>query len=358
VHDKNNGTREGTAPDAALYTPPSFGHVERVVQRLLARYRKKSLPECQHAAARMYGYPTWESLQAAVAGGGSASRYDDEEAPEVVRARREWQCEAALLCLAGVSDRGAEAPEYTGERAAGPAGYSISRRYDPEHNRRRLERARRLHAVAYARDVIEEVRPSARLGLEIPDDDDQVRLVWRVDVLPRALKSWIAQQRPALVHWGANCGSLRVRQRCPAELLEFSLVWGELCVRQAGNIPNPLRVYPIALCAHWYARVACLNAPEHAADFQVLEAGDAGESQRRRAAAALEDAIRRQEARFLGLQPTEDLRLLCVSAREQQMQAGHALLRRYMQEAATQHTIRTMLARPSWLALAPALAAR
>ncbi|MGE5522500.1 MAG: hypothetical protein ACM3SS_02210, partial [Rhodospirillaceae bacterium] len=209
-----------------------------------------------------------------------------------------------------------------------------------------------------AQQVIAEVRPTGREPLVIPRDDDELELGLRVDLLPRALKSWLAHHRPLLERWSSMMGGLRVRQRCPADLLDFSFAWGELCLLHGTDIPKALQIYPIALCAQWYAWLWCLTAPSLTSHLAVLDDSSADDEQRSRARRTVQAALREEEARFLLAQPREDFRSLSPSAREQQMHAGYAIVRRYMSDAAAERTIKTILAKPSALAASPLLAAR
>ena len=331
----------------ALYTPATTAQADRIAHGLRDRYRKKTLEECQHAVARMYGYAGWTDLQAAVAAGSPPSAFDEDEAPERVYARRERQRDVVLVWLAGVSDETARSAQSLAESLPAHGVHTIAQRYDPLYNRKRLERARYVYSLAYARHVIAEIRPTARDGLDIAADDDELELGLRVDLMPRALKSWLAHHRPLLDRWSAMIGGMRVRQRCPSELLGFSFAWGELCLTHAGDIPKALQVYPIALAAQWYAWLACLAAPSLRRHLAILEDGRIDEAERARSQAAVQAAIRNEEAQFLLAQPREDFRCLSPSARQQQIHAGHAILRRCLSDAAAERTIKTILGKPS-----------
>lgn len=356
-HQHNDEPLHRAVPDNALYTPPTIGHAERVVHRLLERYRRRNASEGQHAVARMYGHASWPLLQAAVAAGAATSLFDEEETGDVVRARRERQRDVVLVWLAGVDEETARAARTLDHALLARGPHTISQRYDPQYNRKRLDRARYVHNLAYAHHVVEEIRPTSRGAADIPRDDDELELGLRVNLLPRALKSWLAHHRPLLERWSGIIGNLRVRQRCPTELLDLSFAWGELCLLHGADIPKALQVYPIALCAQWYGWLACLEAPALKVELAVLEDSRSSEAERRRAQQAVQQAIRCEEARFLLAQPREDFRLLSPAARRQQIQAGHAVLRRYMADAAAEQTIKTILEKPSWLSLSPLLAA-
>lgn len=326
---------------------------ERAAQRLRERYRRRSVAECQHAVARMYGHASWQALERAVAAGAAPGACDEDEHEAVVIARRARQCDVALVWLAGV-DEAAAREGLALDRVLLQVPHSIGRRYDPRYSQQRLDRARYAYHLAYAARAVAEARPTARGGWDIPPDDDELELALRVDLMPHALRAWLAHHRPVLERWSGMIGAMRVRQRCTTELLDFSFAWGELCLTHAVDIPKALQVYPLALCAQWYAWLACLEAPALKADLALLERADIDAAQRKRAQLAVQSAIREEEARFLLAQPREDLRSLSPSARQQQMHAGHSTLRRYMADAAAEHTIKTILAKPSWLSLSPA----
>jgi hypothetical protein len=351
-------TTHAEAPDPALYMPPTIGHAERVARGLIGRYRKKTLSECQHAVARMYGHASWTLLQSSLAVGAAASRYDEDETSNVVHARRERHRDVTLVWLAGVNEESGRAARSLDQLLLGHGAHTISQRYDPSYNQKRIDRARHAYNIAYAHHVVAELRPTGREPLDIPRNDDEVDLALRVDLLPRALKSWLAHHRPLLDRWGVMLGDMPVRQRCPTELLDFSFAWGELCLLHGADIPKALQVYPIALCAQWYAWLACLAAPSLRKDIAVLESAGADDELRKRSQQAMQQAIREEEERFLLAQPREDLRTLSASARQQQMHAGYAVLRRAMSDAAAEYTIKAILAKPSLAPLSPLAAAR
>ncbi|MGE5525703.1 MAG: hypothetical protein ACM3SS_18455, partial [Rhodospirillaceae bacterium] len=126
------------APDSVVFVPPTVEHADRIARRLLERYRRKTLSECQHAVARMYGYPQWQALQAAVAAGTPASAYDEDETKETVHARRERHRDVALVWLAGVSDAMTHSAQLLDRVLLGQGAHTISQRYDPMYNRKRL----------------------------------------------------------------------------------------------------------------------------------------------------------------------------------------------------------------------------
>jgi len=355
LHGENDDHRLHTAApvNPALYTPPTLEHAERVVQHLVQHYRKTTVADCQEALAAMYGHADWQSLVSAIARGTETSPYDEDAAPEVVQARERQQYDALLVRLGGMTDAAMLRARKLDQALLSSTVHTISQRHDPQYNQRRLERARYAHAIAYARQVVYQVRPSGREAYAIPADDDEIDLILRVDLLPRALEAWLTHHRPLLARRGMILGNTRLRQRCPGELLDFAYAWGEVALIHAVDIPQALQIYPIVLCAKWYAWLACLGSAALQADLAVLDAPRADEDARSRARRALSDATREEEARFLLAQPREDFRALSPSAREQQMNAGYAVLRRCMSDAATRHTVKNILASPSWLAFAP-----
>ncbi|HEY9447479.1 MAG TPA: hypothetical protein VIQ62_10435 [Burkholderiales bacterium] len=353
--DKNNPLHAAAPVNPAHYTPPTLEHADRVIQRLMRHYRKKTTVECREALAAMYGHADWQSMQSAIAAGTDASPYDEHAASHVVQARERQQYDAVLVHLGGMTDGVLQAARKLDQVVLSSTVHTLSQRHDLQYNQRRLERARYAYHIVYAKEVVHEVRPSGSEALAIPVDDDEIDLILRVDLLPRALEAWLAHHRPLLKRWGAIVGRIPVRQRCPTELLDFAHAWGELALMHAVDIPKALQVYPLVLCAKWYAWLACLSAPALQADLAVLDAPRAAEDARSRARRALSDAIGEEEARFLLTQPREDFRALSSSAREQQMKAGHAALRRWMSDAATEHTVRNILTSPSWLALTPVI---
>lgn len=314
----------GNAPHRALFTPPSIGHAERVAHGLLERYSGKPLTACQHIAALLFGYPDWLTLESAIASGTRASRYDDEERAETVHARREHQSAVGRMHLAGVSDETALVAERLDRELLTGGKHRISQRYDPMYNTKRLERAHYAFNLLYAECTLDEVWPTSRTAAVIPDNDDRIELLWRVELLPVTLRDWLYHHRPGLEHWADTIGKLRVRQRCATELLMFASTWGEFTIEHGATIPHGLQVYPVALSARWYAWLLCDSAPTSS----VLGKG-AAEAQ----SPALQAAIREAEMRFLLAQPREDFRAISASAREQQMRAGHTAVRRCMSEA-------------------------
>lgn len=334
---------------------PTMAHVERTVRLLQQYYPKKTPADCREALTRMYGHPDWGALQSAIQGGEAASGFDETVAPEVVGARFQQHYDIALVCLAGMTDESMLAAQELDQEVLSSEAASISKRYHPTFNEKRLERARYAWKLSYARHAILEIRPTARQAVDIPKDRDDIELSFRVDLLPRALKAWLSHHRPLLMDWGERIGQMRVRQHAATELLDFSYRWGEVCLHHAVDIPKPLQMYPVALCAKWFAWIACSRAPHLQPALALLGAPGAAEAERRRAEKLVTDAIHEEEARFILAQPREDFRSHSPSAREQQVNAGFAIVRRCMSDAATASTVSGIMTRTFWPALSPAM---
>jgi hypothetical protein len=359
VAAENNNGEAGFAPTsmslpvAARYVPAP-DHAARIAQRLHGYYRNKNLSDCQAALACMFGHADWRELCVAAARE-PASAHDEAAAPEIVHAREQQQHEAVLVHLGDMTDEAMLDAQRLDQAVLSAASHSIGLRYDAERNRRRIQRARYAREIAYAKHVVRELRPSARAVPAVPADDDEIELVLRVDLLPRALTAWLTHHRPLLERWSAIVGGMRVRQRCATELIDFAFAWGELCLEHNIDVPKALQVYPIALSARWYAWVTCLGSPSLQRELAVLDRQSSPEGAKQRARDLVSQAIREEEARFLLAQPREDFRMLSASAREQQMYAGHAAIRRYMSAAATSHTMKDILSSPAWANLTPAM---
>ena len=322
-----------------------MGHAERLAEGLHARYRNKSMAACRRVVAALLGHEDWSGLQAAVAGGGVPDRPDDEVAADVANARRRHQLEVALRWLGGLDDDAQrDAARLDRERLSGPP--TISQRYDPHYNDKRLRRARYAFERLYAEWTIDEIAPTGR-PVAIPEDDPEIDLIWRVELLPQTLGARLAHHRPQFERWADMIGRLRVRQRCLTELLAFAHAWGEFTLAHGADIPRGLQVYPIALCARWYAWQRCART----STLRIV----GHDMPTDRDAAALHAAIREAEEYFLLGQPREDFRALSPSAREQQMRAGHTAVRRCMLDTAARHTLRP--AHGAWLSLVPLAAA-
>ena len=301
--------------DLVRFTP-TMGHAERTVRLLQDHYPKKTPGECQEALARMYGHCDWESLQRAGRSADASSDFDESEAPEVASARFQQQYEMALAHLAGMTDEMMLAAQELDQEVLSSGADSISKRYHSAFNQKRLERARYAHHLAYARHVILEIRPTGREAADIPKDRDDIELSFRVDLLPRALKAWFSHHRPLQRDWADRVGQMRVRQHCATDLLKFSFCWGEFCLHDAVDIPLGLQLFPLALCAKWFAWLTCSKAPRLQSALAVLAASRADEARRRRAEKAVTDAIHDEEMRFILAQPREDFRSFSPSARE------------------------------------------
>jgi hypothetical protein len=143
-----------------------------------------------------------------------------------------------------------------------------------------------------------------------------------------------------------------VRQRAATDLIRFAFRWGELCLLHATDIPLALQIYPIALCSKWYAWAVAMNRNELKPAFAVLHRHDATADQTESAEKIVDRALHEEEARFILAQPREDFRALSTSAKEQQMRAGYAILRRHMEDASSEDTIRHILAKPFFAAMA------
>lgn len=334
---------------------PTMAQVERTVRQLQGYYPGRSAGECREALARMYGHPDWDGLQAAIDGGAAPSALDESVEPEVVGARFQHQYDMALVHLAGMTDERMLAAQELDQQVLSIEADSISKRYHPAFNEKRVERARYAWELSYVRQVILQIRPTARQAVDLPKDRDDIELTWRVDLLPRALKTWIAHHRPLLADCGERIGAMQVRQHAATDLLNFSFRWGEACLHHAVDIPKPLQIYPVALCAKWFAWVTCSRAPHLQSALALLGGARGTDAERTRAAKLFNDAIHEEESRFILAQPREDFRSHSPSAREQQVNAGYAIVRRCMSEAATESTVKEIMTRTFWPAFSPAM---
>jgi len=331
-----------TGVHAASYTPFDMDAAARMADVLRHYYPHRTRDECRAAVAHMYGHADWCGLEAKVVRG-PASRYDEDEPRDVVESRCRLQYESALACLAGVTDETKTAAARLEEEMATSAGASIGRRYDPMQIGRRIARARFAYDLVYAAYAVLEVRPTARERLPIADNDEAVPLTQRVDLFPRALPEWLRHHRPYLLPYAKRIAELRVRQHCVTDLMRFSFLWGELCAHHSASIPKPLQIYPVAACTQWLARVSPLHAGKAAGASVMSGLAPAAERLQR----SVPTSVRPDEeaTRFILAQPRDDLRLLSASAREQQMRAGHALLRRPMEDAASRPGVGVLCAR-------------
>ncbi len=340
--------------ESARFTP-TMDQAERIVRLLHNYYSQRTPGECREALARMYGHPDWENLQLAAQSGEATGDFDESAAPEVASARFQQQYDMVLVHLAGMTDDVMLAAQELDQEVLSSGADSISKRYHPAFNHKRLQRARYAWNLAYARHAILEARPTGREAADIPKDRDDIELSFRVDLLPRALKAWLCHHRPVLRDWGAQVGQMRVRQHCATDLLKFSFFWGEFCLQDAVDIPLGLQLYPLALCAKWFAWLTCSKAPHLQSALAMLGASGVDEARRSRAEKTVVDAIHEEEARFILAQPREDFRSYTPSAREQQMKAGYAIVKRCMTDAATECTVKEILTRTVWPTLSPAM---
>jgi len=342
-----------SAVDGARFIP-TFAHLERVLGLLQHYYPRRTAGECRHALAVMYGHERWDALESAGRTAAAPSAFDEDAELQVVGARFQQQYDAVLALLAGIGDDAMVAAQELDQEVFAVDPDSISRRYRPEFNEKRLERARFARGLAYARQVVLQIRPTAQESAAIPPDREDIELNYRIDLLPRALRSWLAHHRPLLRTWGERIAAMEVRQHATTDLLDFSFTWGEACLDCPAEIPKPLQLYPIVLSAKWFAWIACSRTLRLQGAFTVLRNERSAEQDRKRASALISEAMLEEEARFILAQPREDFRSHSPSAREQHIHAGYALVRRWMDEAATRSTVRDIMSRGVLPALSPA----
>jgi hypothetical protein len=170
----------------------------------------------------------------------------------------------------------------------------------------------------------------------------------RVELLPRTLVIWLEHQRPRFTGLADRMAALRVRQRSQCDLLTFAFLWGEACVSHPADIPEALQIYPLALCAKWYAWNACGEVARASA---VTEPRLLAQRKQPAAAVALDPTLDCQLA-LLRAQPREDVAALSVPARERQMEAGYALVRQHMRDAASSQPVCDFISKPAWSAAA------
>jgi len=334
---------ELTAPAAQRYTPSTTGTLERIVKLLNQYYPRCTALECRDSLALMYGYDSWSMLETA-ATCGEPSAFDEAETEHCVTARRAHQARIALVHCAGMTHDAAVAAARIDKDLAAAGGISISRRHDPFWRRQRVERARYAHHAAYARHAIDEIRPSARDRYAVPADDQGLHMSVRVELLPRALVIWLEHQRPRMGGLADRMAATRVRQHSQCDLLSFAFVWGEACISHPTDIPEALQIYPLALCAKWYGWNACVGAMPA---FPVTQARTPGQRKLPAAGLALDPTLEHQHA-LLRAQPREDVAALSVAVRERQTEAGYALLRQHMQDAAASQPICNFISKPAW----------
>lgn len=325
------------------YTPSSNGAVERIVRLFNQYYPRRTASECRELLALLYGHPSWALLEAAIASD-APSAWDEDETAERVHARREDQCRFVLEHFGGVTP---EATASAGriEKELNAAGMlSISKRHDPYWRRQRIERARHAYNVAYARHAVLEIRPTAKDRLAIPANDDTLHMSLRLDLLPRAIVFWLEHQRPRLNGLADRIAALHARQHSQCDILNFAFVWGEACISHPTEIPEALQVYPLALCAKWYAWNACaelLPAPD-AAEAGVILHGTVSALP-----GALDPALEHQRT-LLRAQPREDAAQLSPMVRERQIAAGYGIMRQHMQDAASASPNCHFISKPAW----------
>ncbi|HSQ03387.1 MAG TPA: hypothetical protein VLN59_05100 [Burkholderiales bacterium] len=349
-HDLNK--EAATGEDVERFTPVSLTHATQVALLLHQHYSDRTSDECREAVAAMYGHPDWGALEAAVQAARETSRFDEEVDAAVVARRRDQQYDIVLRRLAGMTDDVMVLAQELDQELLSTAHDSIAQRYDPRFNERRMQRARYAFNIAYARHVIDEVRPTARQRASIPEDEDDINLGMRVDLLPRALEAWLTHHRPLLKGPAVQLGKVVLRQRAATDLIRFAFRWGELCLFHAIDIPQALQIYPIALCSMWYGWAVATGRSDLSASFAALHQDGVADEAVKAAETTIERALHEEEARFILAQPRADFRTLSASAREQQMRAGHAILRHHMKDAASEYTIKHILAKPFFAAMA------
>lgn len=328
--------------DAPPYTPASTGALERIVKLFNQYYPRRTAGECREMLAAMYGHESWNSLETAALCG-EPSACDEDESEACVLLRREHQRRVALSHFAGVTDDEAIGAARIEKDLAAAGGVSITRRHDPYWRRQRVDRARYAYNVAYARHAIDEIRPSARDRYAIPANDPGLHLSVRVELLPRALVIWLEHQRPRLGGLADRMAALRVRQHSQCDLLNFAFAWGEACVSQPTDIPEAVQIYPLALCANWFGWNACTGA------LPLPPAHDTGTSAQKAATLPLAtDPTLEHQQTLLRAQPREDIASLSAPVRERQMEAGYAVLRQHLRDAAASQPICNFISKPAW----------
>lgn len=328
------------------YTPESGEALGRIVGLIREYYPNRSLTECRELLALMYGHASWLALATAAARGEPS--LPDEEAPAArVIARRAHQYRVLLTHFGGITAAAEASAAQIDRELAAASPSSITLRHDPRWRRQRIERARCAFGVAYARHALEDIRPSARARRATPVDDESVHLSLRIELLPHALGHWIEQQRPRLAPVAAALAGRRVRQHAPCDLLDFAFLWGEACVRHPNEIPEPLQVYPLALCAKWYA----WNGVAQFVTGYLQEAAG-GSPRPRLAAPGGLDPTAELQRELLRAQPREDLAEATPAARDRHIEAGYVHLRAALAEAAAARPVHHFIARTG---AAPAL---
>lgn len=155
--------------ERARFTPVP-AHAERILGMLRRYYPRHTEETCRQALAAMYGHESWSTLEAAAGSTGTGSAYDEEVEIEVVGARFQQQLDVVFARLGGISDEAMVAAQELDQEVFAVDRDSISRRYRPEFNGKRIERARYACGLAYARQVVLQMRPTARESVPIPAD--------------------------------------------------------------------------------------------------------------------------------------------------------------------------------------------
>jgi hypothetical protein len=336
---------ELTALEAHRYTPTTPGALERMVKLLNQYYPRCTTVECRESLASMYGYDSWSMLETAATRGDS-SAYDEDETDDRVTARRNHQTHMVLMHCGGVTKEDASAAARIDKDLAAAGGISISRRHDPFWRRQRVVRARYAYNAAYARHAIDEIRPSARDRHAIPIDDQGLHMSVRVDLLPRALVIWLERQRPRMGGLADRMAAMRMRQHSQCDLLNFAFAWGEACISHPTDIPEALQLYPLVLCATWYGWNAYAGAVPA---VPVIQRRLPGQQKAPSAGLVVDPTLEHQQV-LLRAQPREDVAAVSVAVRERQMEAGYALLRPHIQDAAASQPICSFISKPAWIA--------
>lgn len=334
---------------------PSAVQRDRVLHSLQTYYPQRTPDECRTTLARMYGHEDWAGLESAMLSAQSPSLFDEHVAPQTVGARFQQQYDALLAGLVGITDDIMMAAQALDQQLFSLDRESIGKRYDPQYYEKRIERARCAWHLLYARHAILETRPTAEAAAVIAPDREDIDFSFRIDLLPRALESWLAHHRPLLRRWAERLAELDVRQHAATDLLRFSYCWGQACLECAVEIPKSLQLYPVVLGAKWFAWVTTARMPRLQPAYALLHSEAVTDEERKRAHRAISDAMDEEEARFILAQPREDFRSHSASAREQHIHAGYALLRKWIGEAATRCTVRDIMSRSVWSALSPAM---
>lgn len=342
--------KAGDEDTETAFTLPALNHAERIVHALMLHYPAHTRAACEEAAAALCGYPAWVAMLNALQSDAPAGPYDEDLSSGAVMHRRTRQHQTLLSRLLGVTDaHHAMARRLDAEVLAQEHEPPLNKRYSASFHEKRLRRAAYAYHMAYARQVIEQVRPTARAGRTVPADIEDVDLSLRIDLLPRALSAWLGHNAARCLTGAGELHRIHIRQQATTDLLDFAFMWSELWMQREADIPRPLQIYPVVLCARWYAWATCARM-SHLHDAIALIEGPDGIA-RRSAAATVQEALRAEEAAFLLTQPREEFRLLSAAAREEQIRTGAAMLRRHLATAARERTVCAILAGPGSLAM-------